>query len=140
MLGELLALTAACEFDAMVTGNRALGCVPATKERVARTDPVTSDGVLNLADSQWRLRTDSGQREVDIAANQAMRLPAQRHAGENIGRSTTHTIFIELKEDAAGIVDGGIPQRETLSPTISAIPAKSTTACRSGRPCPRRPG
>ena len=37
-----------------------------------------------------------------------MWLPAQRHAGENIGRTATHTIFIELKGDAAGVVDGGV--------------------------------
>ena len=41
-------------------------------------------------------------------ANRAMWLPAQRHAGENIGRTATHTIFIELKGDAAGVVDGGV--------------------------------
>jgi len=41
-----------------------------------------------------------------------MWLPAQRHAGENTGGSTTHTIFIELKGDAAGIVD-----RHALGPS-----------------------
>jgi hypothetical protein len=34
-----------------------------------------------------------------------MWLPAQRHAGENIGQSETHTIFVELKGDAAGVAD-----------------------------------
>lgn len=61
--------------------------------------------MVTLTDFQRRLRTDTGEREVDIAANQVMWLPAQRHAGENIGRSATHTVFIELKGDAAGVVD-----------------------------------
>lgn len=64
--------------------------------------------MVTLTGFQRRLRTDAGERQVDIAANQAMWLPAQRHAGENIGRSTTHTIFVELKGDAAGIVDGNV--------------------------------
>jgi ribosomal protein L27 len=40
-------------------------------------------------------------------------LPAQRHAGDNIGQSATHTIFVELKGDAAGVVDDRV-----LGPSI----------------------
>lgn len=61
--------------------------------------------MVTLTDFQRRLRTDAGVREVDITANQAMWLPAQRHAGENIGPSATHTIFVELKGDSAGVVN-----------------------------------
>lgn len=59
--------------------------------------------MVTLSDFQRRLRTDAGEREVDLAAHQVMWLPAQRHAGENIGRTATHTIFIELKGVGAGV-------------------------------------
>ncbi|HEX5728197.1 cytoplasmic protein [Microbacterium sp.] len=62
--------------------------------------------MVTLTDFQRRLRTGAGERDVDIAAHQAMWVPAQRHAGENIGRTATHTIFVELKGDAAGVADG----------------------------------
>jgi hypothetical protein len=61
--------------------------------------------MVTLSGFQRRLRTDAGERDVDIPAHQVMWLPAQRHAGENIGGSRTHTIFVELKGDAAGVVD-----------------------------------
>jgi hypothetical protein len=61
--------------------------------------------MVTLSDFQRRLRTDAGEREVDIPAHQVMWLPAQRHAGENTGQSETHTIFVELKGDAAGVAD-----------------------------------
>lgn len=64
--------------------------------------------MVTLTDFQRRLRTDAGEREVDIPAHQALWLPAQRHAGENIGRSVTHTIFVELKGASAGVVDGRV--------------------------------
>jgi hypothetical protein len=64
--------------------------------------------MVTLTDFQRRLRTPGGERDVNIPANHALWLPAQRHAGENIGRSATHTIFIELKGDAAGVVDDGV--------------------------------
>src|SRR6478735_6138158 len=63
--------------------------------------------MVTLSDFQRRLRTDEGVREVAIHANRAMWLPAQRHAGANIGWTATHTIFIKLKGDAAGVVDRG---------------------------------
>ena len=37
-------------------------------------------------------------REVSLAPGHAAWLPAQTHAGENIGTSETHVMFIELKE------------------------------------------
>ena len=64
--------------------------------------------MVTLTDFQRRLRTPAGERDVDIPANQALWLPAQRHTGENIGRSTTHTIFVELKGDAAGVAEEGV--------------------------------
>jgi len=41
----------------------------------------------------------------ELTVDSDMWLPAQRHAGENIGQSETHTIFVELKGDAAGVAD-----------------------------------
>ncbi len=38
------------------------------------------------------------QREVSLAAGQAVWLPAQTHAGENCGTTPSHSIFVELKE------------------------------------------
>ena len=60
--------------------------------------------MITLTDFQRRLST-GGQRDVDLASGQALWLPAQRHTGENIGTTPTHTILIELKGDAAGAVD-----------------------------------
>ena len=64
--------------------------------------------MVTLTDFQRRLSTNAGERDVDLAANQVLWLPAQRHAGENIGRSATHTIFVELKGDAAGAPDDAV--------------------------------
>lgn len=50
--------------------------------------------------SSFRRRLSSGGREVEVElpADAARWLPAQVHAGENIGDTETHTLFIELKE------------------------------------------
>lgn len=40
---------------------------------------------------------DGESRDVDIAVGTTGWLPAQRHAGHNIGDSETHVIFVELK-------------------------------------------
>lgn len=61
--------------------------------------------MITLSDFTRRLSTAAGAREVALPANQAVWLPAQRHAGENIGSTPTHTVFVELKGAAAGVVD-----------------------------------
>jgi quercetin dioxygenase-like cupin family protein len=61
--------------------------------------------MITLTDFQRRLTTGGGARDVELPANRALWLPAQRHAGENIGSTPTHTILVELKGDAAGEVD-----------------------------------
>ncbi len=50
--------------------------------------------------SSFRRRLISGEnpREVEIAAGTTGRLPAQQHAGENIGDTTTRSVFVELKD------------------------------------------
>ncbi|HEX7104667.1 MAG TPA: hypothetical protein VF218_01755 [Acidothermaceae bacterium] len=40
---------------------------------------------------------DGDARDVEFAAGATGWLPAQRHAGHNIGDSDTHVIFVELK-------------------------------------------
>ena len=64
--------------------------------------------MVTLTGFQRRLSTDAGERDVSLPANRAVWLPAQRHAGENIGATPTHTILIELKGDAAGVVDSHV--------------------------------
>ena len=65
-----------------------------------RTEPhIHPDSVMvTLTAFRRRLSTDDGERDVEIAANTAAWLPAQRHAGHNIGDTPTRVIFVELKE------------------------------------------
>jgi beta-alanine degradation protein BauB len=50
-----------------------------------------------LTSFRRRLYAGGGQRDVEIEAGTAAWLPAQRHAGHNIGATPTHVIFVELK-------------------------------------------
>ncbi len=52
---------------------------------------------------------DGESRDVDIASGTTGWLPAQRHAGHNVGDTDTHVIFVELK--------GSIPSRTVLGPS-----------------------
>lgn len=59
------------------------------------------DSVMyTLASFSRRLTVDGRQVEVDLQAGQARWVGAQEHAGENIGDTETHSIFVELKEPA----------------------------------------
>jgi hypothetical protein len=51
---------------------------------------------------------------VELQAGQARWLDAQEHAGENIGDSETHSIFVELKEARRA---GGPTGDRPLGPT-----------------------
>lgn len=56
------------------------------------------DSVMyTLSSFRRRLISDKGQTEVEIAAGTTGWLAAQKHAGENIGDTDTHVIFVELK-------------------------------------------
>ena len=61
------------------------------------------DSVMyTLSTFRRRLYAADGQtRDVAIEAGTTAWLPAQRHAGHNIGETETHVIFVELKEDRA---------------------------------------
>ncbi len=50
--------------------------------------------------SDFRRRVTAGDRsvEVELHAGEARWVGAQQHAGENIGDSGSHCVFIELKE------------------------------------------
>jgi beta-alanine degradation protein BauB len=57
------------------------------------------DSVMHTL-SAFRRRLHSGdvQRDVEMPAGVTGWLPAQQHAGENIGDTPTHVLFVELKE------------------------------------------
>ena len=61
------------------------------------------DSVMHTL-SAFRRRLSSGdqQREVDMPAGLTGWLPAQQHAGENIGDTDTHVLFVELKDSSPG--------------------------------------
>lgn len=58
------------------------------------------DSVMyTLSSFRRRLHSDDGQsRDVELASGTVGWLPAQRHAGHNIGDTDTHVIFVELKQ------------------------------------------
>ena len=59
------------------------------------------DSVMHTLTSFRRRLHQGGQhRDVEIEAGTTGWLPAQRHAGENIGDTPTHVLFVELKEGA----------------------------------------
>ncbi len=65
-----------------------------------RTHPHTHpDSVMyTLGSFTRRLRSGGREVELQLAAGQVRWLDAQEHAGENIGETPTHALFIELKE------------------------------------------
>ncbi len=57
--------------------------------------------MVTLSSFRRRLHAGPAHRDVELTTGTPMWLPAQRHAGENIGESPTHALFIELKEGGA---------------------------------------
>ena len=68
-----------------------------------RTTPhAHPDSVMyTLSSFRRRLHGSEGHRDVEMAAGLAGWLPAQVHAGENIGDTETHVLFVELKSTGA---------------------------------------
>lgn len=62
--------------------------------------------MVTLSGFRRRLSVAGRTFETELEAGQAVWLPAQRHAGENIGETPTRTVFIELKGVAAGTASG----------------------------------
>jgi quercetin dioxygenase-like cupin family protein len=60
------------------------------------------DSVMyTLSSFRRRLHHGGQQKDVEVQAGGAHWVPAQEHAGENIGDSPTHVVFVELKAPAA---------------------------------------
>jgi beta-alanine degradation protein BauB len=57
--------------------------------------------MYTLSSFRRRLHAGDSQRDVEIMAGTTEWLPAQKHAGENIGDTDTHVIFVELKTTSA---------------------------------------
>ena len=65
-----------------------------------RTHPHRHPDSVMVTLSGFQRRVSSGDRQADIElpAAHARWVGAQEHAGENIGSTETHAVFIELKE------------------------------------------
>jgi hypothetical protein len=78
-----------------------------------RTQPHPDTVMITLSAFQRRLSAGGREVDVDLPAHQARWVSAQEHAGRNIGDTPTHSIFIELKEEAT-------------EPTLSILGPNST--------------
>lgn len=67
-----------------------------------RTTPHSHpDSVMyTLSSFRRRLHHDGAHRDVELPSGHVGWLPAQEHAGENIGETETHVVFVELKDGA----------------------------------------
>ena len=67
-----------------------------------RTHPhAHPDSVMyTLTSFSRRVSAAGRQVEVELRAGQVRWVSAQEHAGENIGSTVTHALFVELKEPA----------------------------------------
>ena len=75
------------------------------------------DSVMyTLSSFERRLIKGDQHRDVQLDAGQVVWIAAQEHAGENIGTTESHSIFVELKEPGPGSSPGGAE----LGPTISS--------------------
>ena len=71
--------------------------------------------MVTLSGFRRRLHGDDGAtRDVEMSAGITGWLPAQRHAGENIGDTETHVVFVELKGDGGN----GDSQTSGLGPAV----------------------
>ena len=79
-----------------------------------RTRPIAHPDSVMYTLSSFRRRLESGEvrRDVDMSAGTATWLPAQEHAGENIGDTETHVLFVELKDA------GGLAASRELGPEV----------------------
>ncbi len=54
--------------------------------------------MFTLSDFDRKLHFDNETVEISKESGEASWLPTQKHAGENVGKTETHVIFVELKE------------------------------------------
>lgn len=64
--------------------------------------------MITLSGFRRRLYAGDQERDVEIAAETVAWLPAQEHAGHNIGDTPTRVIFVELKEPTPGDQAGAL--------------------------------
>ena len=89
-----------------------------------RTTPHRHPDSVMVTLTAFRRRLLGGERavEVELGSGLVRWLDAQEHAGENIGETETHVIFVELKEPKPGgteatAVDAGAPTPGALGPS-----------------------
>ena len=69
--------------------------------------------MYTLSSFDRRLVGESGEtRDVSLEPGEVRWLDAQTHSGENIGQTSTHVLFVELKERPSGTN----PQASALGP------------------------
>ncbi len=85
-----------------------------TDEPGDRTTPHEHpDSVMyTLSSFRRRLYRGDAHRDVELHAGHVGWLPAQQHAGENIGDTPTHAIFVELKSSAGTTTTGALGPSE----------------------------
>jgi quercetin dioxygenase-like cupin family protein len=88
---------------AVVFENDRVRVLEYTDEPGERTTPHAHPDSVMYTLSSFRRRLHFGEqhRDVEMTAGTTGWLPAQQHAGENIGDTATHVLFVELKEVAA---------------------------------------
>ena len=80
--------------------------------------------MYTLSSFRRRLYGDDGSaRDVEIPAGTTGWLPAQHHAGLNIGDSDTHVLFIELKSSGQVGVAAVGEESSHLGPVLDSSPA-----------------
>lgn len=91
------------------------------------TDPDKYKVIFENDRARVLLFSGDMQRDVELRAGIGSWLPAQQHSGENIGDTSTHTIFIELKEAA-----GKPTAHKALGPDVAGHGqgTASVTGCR----------
>lgn len=87
-----------------------------TDEPGTQTTPHDHPNSVMVTLSSFQRRLSAGGREFETAleTGTAVWIPAQRHSGENIGVTPTHTVLVELKGAAAGA-----PSATALGPVTS---------------------
>ena len=85
---------------AVVFENERVRVLEYTDRPGERTTPHEHPDSVMYTLSAFRRRLHSGtaHRDVEMPAGLTGWLPAQTHAGENIGETPTHVLFVELKE------------------------------------------
>ena len=79
--------------------------------------------MYTLSAFRRRLHAHPGTRDVVMEAGRAHWPPAQTHAGENIGSTLTHVLFVELKD---GLANGPAYRDGTIRATWVGPPPQHT--------------